>query len=98
MDITIEMNLDQLVVARAGYTILDLISDIGGMQGMLISAAAFFLTIWNHNHMENFLVTRLYRLGSTSVSDDEERSEKRSKILKRSSLTNPIDYICDKLP
>ncbi len=31
MDITVEMNLDQKVIARAGYTILDFISDIGGM-------------------------------------------------------------------
>ncbi len=31
MDVTVEMNLDQKVIARAGYTILDFISDIGGM-------------------------------------------------------------------
>ena len=31
MDITIEMNLDQNVISRDGYTILDWISDIGGM-------------------------------------------------------------------
>ena len=93
------MNLDQLVVARDGYTILDFISDIGGMQGMLISAAALILTIWNHNHLENFLVTRLYRLGSTSsVADDEEGSDKSSRLLRRSTLTNPIDYVCEKLP
>jgi len=31
MDFTIEMGLDQQVVARDGYTFLDLLSDIGGM-------------------------------------------------------------------
>ena len=31
MDFTIEMNLDQQVIARTGYTYLDFISDIGGL-------------------------------------------------------------------
>ena len=47
MDITVEMNLSQRVVARAGYTFLDYLSDIGGMQGMLISGVAYFLAFWN---------------------------------------------------
>ena len=31
LDITIEMNLDQVVVSREGYTLLDLFADTGGM-------------------------------------------------------------------
>ena len=31
VDITIEMNLDEKMIARDGYTILDYLSDIGGM-------------------------------------------------------------------
>ena len=31
VDITIEMNMDEMVIARDGYTILDYLSDIGGM-------------------------------------------------------------------
>ena len=31
LDVTIEMNLDQRVISREGYTTFDLISDIGGM-------------------------------------------------------------------
>ena len=31
MDFTIEMNLDQQVIARTGYTYLDFVSDIGGL-------------------------------------------------------------------
>ena len=49
VEITVEMNLSQLVIARAGYNILDYLSDIGGMQGMLISGVAFFLAFWNFN-------------------------------------------------
>ena len=50
------MNLSEIVVARDGYKILDYISDIGGIQGMLISAFALLLGIWNYNNLDNFLL------------------------------------------
>ena len=31
MDLTVEMSLDSRVVERTGYTMLDLLSDIGGV-------------------------------------------------------------------
>lgn len=100
MEITVEMNLDQVVIARDGYTILDFISDIGGMQGMLISGAALVLTIWNYNHLENFIVTKLYRLSSSSLSliDDDIDSDSEKKRLKPRPMTNFVDYICEKVP
>jgi hypothetical protein len=62
MDITFEMNLDQKVIACAGYTILDYISDIGGMQGMVISFMTWLIAIWNFNMFDNHMVTRLYKM------------------------------------
>ena len=49
MDITLEMNLNQLVIAREGYTVLDWISDVGGLQGILISTLAMLISFWNYN-------------------------------------------------
>ena len=57
LDITVEMNLNQLVISRDGYTILDFISDMGGMQGMLMSGCAMVVMIWNYHYNENFLVS-----------------------------------------
>ena len=62
MDITVEMNLDEFVIARDGYTFLDYLSDIGGMQGLLISGVAYFLAFWNHNYFDNYMVTRLFKI------------------------------------
>ena len=62
VDITIEVNRNQLVIARDGYTFLDFLSDIGGMQGMLLSGANFVLVFWNYNFFDNFMVTRLYKI------------------------------------
>lgn len=56
------MNLNVKEISRSGYTMLDLISDIGGMQGVLISALAIIVGIWNYNMIENHLVSRLYKL------------------------------------
>ena len=43
------MSLDQTLIERTGYTILDILSDVGGLQGILISGISFILGILNHN-------------------------------------------------
>ena len=85
------MNLSELVVVCDGYKILDFISDIGGMQGMLISAFSLLLMIWNYNNLDNFLLSRLYRLGKT-----EDASASLAFVPEK--LSNPGDYICKQLP
>lgn len=57
VDITFERNLNLLRTARDGYTILDWFSDIGGIQGILISFAAILLGIWNYQYLDNYMVT-----------------------------------------
>ena len=54
------MSLDQTLIERNGYTILDILSDVGGLQGILISGISFFLSILNHNYLSNYLVSKLY--------------------------------------
>ena len=62
LDITVEMNLNQLVIAREGYTMLDFLSDTGGMQGLLISGATLVIGIWNYHNLDNFVVSKLFKL------------------------------------
>lgn len=61
-DISVEMNLDQQVIARNGYTILDYFSDVGGMQGLLLSFVAAFLSFWNYNMLDDYIIMKLFRL------------------------------------
>ena len=72
MDITIEMNLNQKVIARQGYTVLDFISDLGGMQGMLISFIGWFIAIWNYNMFDNHMVSRLFKVKKRDPEDQVE--------------------------
>ena len=52
MDIGIELNLDRKTIARTGYTFLDVLSDIGGIQSILVSGMVIFLGIWNYKHFD----------------------------------------------
>lgn len=61
-NMVIEMHKDKIAYKRQGYHILDLASDIGGLQSLLFSAFAFLVGIWNYNMFDNYLVSRLYKL------------------------------------
>ena len=47
--IIFELNPDMIEITRDVYTFLDLLSDIGGMQGMLISIVAFFISFFERH-------------------------------------------------
>lgn len=61
-DLTIEMNMNLELIQRNGYTVLDLLSDIGGILEIMTIVISYFLAFWNYNYFENFLVTRLFKL------------------------------------
>ena len=64
----IQMSLDQTLVERTGYTILDLLSDVGGLQGILISAITIILSILNHNLLGNYLASQLFKSEEIALS------------------------------
>lgn len=80
MDITIEMDLTLNILARSGYTVLDLLSDIGGMQSILISTFAILLGILNYNHFDTYLASRLFKI----VKPDGKTPGKYDKFYDRS--------------
>ena len=55
------MDFDQILIERHGYTITDLLSDVGGLHGILISAISLALGIVNLNYLEDYLVTKLFK-------------------------------------
>ena len=56
----IQMGSNMLEISRDIYTFLDLLSDIGGIQGIFISFGAFFFAYWEQNQLENYMVSHLY--------------------------------------
>ena len=56
------MDLNQVIIARNGYTVLDFFSDIGGIQSILITGSAFVVYAWTFNSLDDYMVTKLYRV------------------------------------
>ena len=62
VSVTVEMNLNRMEYSRTRYTAFDLLSDVGGLQGMFAQIFAIFLAAWNFNAVDNFMVTKLFRV------------------------------------
>ena len=62
MEISVEMNLDVTKVNRSYYSLLDCLSDIGGILQCLLTGIAFSLVILNYQHMDNYLASILFRV------------------------------------
>ena len=62
MDVTIEMNLDLGVIQRTSYNVLDVLSDIGGIQSIIITSFSVVVGIWNYRHFDSYLASKLYKL------------------------------------
>ena len=65
--ISIGLSMDVTLIERKGYTLLDVLSDVGGMQGFLISGTSLLLSILNYNQLDNYLVSKLFRSESVTL-------------------------------
>ena len=70
MRIIYQMNRNKKVVERTIYTSLDLLSDIGGIQGIFMSFFGIITAACNSTYFDEHLVSRLYKYKQTSLHDD----------------------------
>ena len=54
------MSKDLILIQRNGYTLLDILSDVGGMQGFLLSVAGFFVGMLRYHDADAYLLSRLF--------------------------------------
>ena len=71
---------------------------------MLISVIAIFVGTWNYNYLDNFVVTKLYKLNQSKLNQSKLN---QSKLKQRKSNIDSLhikffdgvkDFLCDKLP
>ena len=60
--ITVEMDPNLMMYERSVYTFFDLLSDIGGLNGILMTIAGIICATWNFNKFDNNMVERLFRI------------------------------------
>ena len=87
MAITFEMDLDVLQIERNVYTTFDMLSDVGGLTGIIYLIFQVLANLWNFQSFDNFMVSRLFKIKKAA----EEISHKdayfsKSRYIKQSSL------------
>ena len=90
MEISLEMNLDQKTLARTGYNVLDVLSDVGGIQGILMSGFGIILSIFNYNNFENYLASRIYIVQRSATGNVSE--------IKPTRFLNFYEWLYDLIP
>ena len=66
VSVSVNMDLDRMNYSRSRYTALDLLSDVGGIYGIFTQIFGIFLAAWNFNIVENFMVSKLFRMKTPS--------------------------------
>ena len=61
-DFTLEMNMNKQQIKREGYSSLDLLSDVGGIQAILTTCFASILAMLNYNNFDAFMASRLFKI------------------------------------
>lgn len=69
--LTIGLDFDLDNYERVYYTFLDMLSDIGGVQTIIVSFLAGVFSVIKHDDLNNYIVSSLYKLAPTS-SDDHD--------------------------
>ena len=67
--ITIEREFNVLSIERMAYTTFDMLSDVGGLSGIMIIFFQALIHLWNLNSFDNYLVSRLFK---TKLPKDED--------------------------
>ena len=80
------MNLDMTSYHRKVYTIVDLISDIGGLIIGLGLLFFLLIRIVKLNEMEFYLISKLYTKHELSVNSENDSEVKITENLEDSSL------------
>ena len=74
MDVTIEMNLNLGFIQRTSYNVLDVLSDIGGIQSIILTTFSVLMSILNYKHFDSYMASKLYKLKAPSESNNGSSS------------------------
>ena len=113
MSISFELDLDQQVIVRKTYGILDLMSDLGGMIGILLSGFTIVVSIINYHNFDNYMASLLYKVrrdtetgkdtdlakeATKTGAEGEDRRKFSEEEIKPSRLFNFYEWLFDLVP
>ena len=56
ISVTIEMDPNLTLYERSVYTVFDMLSDLGGLNGILMTICGIICATWNYNAFDNRMV------------------------------------------
>ena len=63
------------MVNRSGYTLLDLIANVGGLRTIMAFVISVLMSYWNFNSGSNYMVSRLFTYHGGEGDRSSEKSE-----------------------
>ena len=79
--------------SRSRYTVLDLLAQFGGFIGIFGRIFGFFMAAWNFNALNNYMVTRLFKMSQVA-----EKPDKGELPFQRSKYPLCGDYLMSWVP
>ena len=99
MDISFELNLDQIFIMRKCYSIFDLLSDMGGMIGILTGFFSSVAGIFNFNNFDNYMVSRLFKVKKMDAKTSQHLSYfNKAEFIDPTKYHNFFEWFIDKMP
>ena len=100
LTIAIEMHRDSVNYARDRYTMLDVLTNFGGFMGTWRWIFTTLVAAWNTNALENFMVSKLYKVEKNGQTKSDNNEDKDGEYLERSRWPHLGDYFmsCPCLP
>ena len=88
---------------RTLYTFFELLSDVGGLSGILVTIFTVVVSIWNFNSFENIMVSNLFKIRKRHKDIDAEYAAgkytgENNDFIKVSSAPNCTDWFLSLLP
>ena len=89
MDLYFQVDYSKTVIERELYTILDFLSDIGGIIEIFIKSFGLMLAIIYNNYPEVFAASRLYKITQPSDQNLGKKDGNSSSHADQSSFFEP---------
>ena len=94
VSVTFEMDLSLITYERNVFTLFDMLSDIGGLSGILMTTFGILTALWNYKAFDNMMATSLFKVTKTqfemqndkSLSSNDQRCDSPIDIVERSKF------------
>lgn len=93
MEITVEMNRDLHFIERKSYTLIDLLSDVGGVQAIFVSFVGAWIALWNYEHFDTTMASQLFKI----QADDQDKHSGQTQLFTPTKTGNLKELIIDTL-